>query len=84
MSNDVKRLYRSKDERMVAGICGGLGEYFRIDPTIMRLIFIVLWFLTGFIPMLVIYVIMWLLIPQAPDMAAETTMEVVDTTAKEE
>ena len=84
MSNDVKRLYRSKKERMVAGICGGLGEYFRIDPTIMRLIFIVLWFLTGFIPMLVIYVIMWLLIPQAPDTAAEPVMEVVDTTAKEE
>jgi phage shock protein C len=84
MSNDVKRLYRSKKERMVAGICGGLGEYFRIDPTIMRLIFIVLWFLTGFIPMLVIYVIMWLLIPQAPDTAAEPAMEVVDTTAKEE
>jgi phage shock protein C len=84
MSNDVKRLYRSKKERMVAGICGGLGEYFRIDPTIMRLIFIVLWFLTGFIPMLVIYVIMWLLVPQAPDKAAEPAMEVVDTTAKEE
>ena len=68
-------------------VVGGLNianEYFRIDPTIMRLIFIVLWFLTGFIPMLVIYVIMWLLIPQAPDTAAEPVMEVVDTTAKEE
>lgn len=83
MSNDVKRLYRSKKERMVAGICGGLGEYFHIDPTIMRLIFIVLWFLTGFIPMLVIYIIMWLLIPQAPDETA-SAVEVVDTTAKEE
>jgi phage shock protein C len=36
-----KRLYRSKDERMIWGICGGMGEYFGIDPTIVRVIAVV-------------------------------------------
>ena len=39
-----KRLYRSSDQRMLLGVCGGLGEYFDIDPTIVRIIFIVLIF----------------------------------------
>ena len=49
----AKRLYRSKKERMIAGICGGVAEYFNIDPVIVRLIFVVLalgggrWFATS-------------------------------------
>ena len=40
MSNgDTKRLYRSKDDRMIAGVCAGLAEYIDIDPTIVRLLF---------------------------------------------
>ncbi|SFD96368.1 Phage shock protein PspC (stress-responsive transcriptional regulator) [Lentibacillus persicus] len=42
-----KRLYRSNSERMVKGICGGLAEYFNIDPTIVRLIFVALAFAGG-------------------------------------
>ncbi len=38
--SDYKRLYRSRDERMVAGVCGGLGEYLGIDPTLIRLAFV--------------------------------------------
>ena len=40
-----KRLYRSRDNRMIAGVCGGLGEYFNIDPTLIRLLllFLTLW-----------------------------------------
>jgi phage shock protein C len=37
MSDKPKRLYRSRDERMLAGVCGGLGEFFVIDPTLIRL-----------------------------------------------
>jgi phage shock protein C len=40
MDNEVKRLYRSKDDRMVAGVCGGIAEYFGIDPTLVRLLFV--------------------------------------------
>lgn len=83
MSNDVKRLYRSKKERLLAGICGGLGEYLHIDPTVIRLIFVVLLFITALMPMFVIYLILWLLVPQQPDEAAPAAAEVIDAEAKE-
>ena len=40
MANDYKRLYRSVDDRMVAGVCAGIADYFDIDPTLVRLIFV--------------------------------------------
>lgn len=81
MSSDVKRLYRSRKNRWVGGVCGGLAEYFHIDAIVVRLIFIVLTlFLVVSIPvMLVLYVIMWIAIPAEPEPAAE----VIETTAKE-
>ncbi|ALX50362.1 PspC domain-containing protein [Lentibacillus amyloliquefaciens] len=42
-----ERLYRSNSERMIKGICGGLAEYFNIDPTIIRLLFVALAFAGG-------------------------------------
>ena len=56
-----KRLYRSKTNRVIAGVCGGLGEYFGIDPIILRIIFFVTSGLGG------IYLLMWLLIPNNPN-----------------
>lgn len=82
MSSEVKRLYRSKKERMLAGICGGFGEYIHLDPTVVRLVFIVLLFLTGVLPMAVIYLILWLLIPQQPEEDLPAAAEVIDTEAK--
>ncbi|MBU9722252.1 MULTISPECIES: PspC domain-containing protein [Bacillaceae] len=38
----MRRLYRAVDDRMIAGVCGGLGKYFNIDPTIVRLVTVVL------------------------------------------
>lgn len=49
---------------MLAGVCGGLGKYFSIDPTIIRLIFVVLALMGG--PGLVIYIIMWIVVPEEP------------------
>ena len=57
-----KKLLRSKNNRMLAGICGGVAEYFNIDPTIVRIIYVILTF-AGFAGLL-IYLIMWLLIPE--------------------
>lgn len=56
-----KRLYRSKNEKMIAGVCGGLASYFGIDPTLVRLVFVLLLFAppSG----LLIYLIMWLIMP---------------------
>lgn len=58
----MKKLYRSESDRKIAGICGGLGEYFNVDPTVWRVIFVIL-LLPGGIPGLVPYLILWLIIP---------------------
>ncbi len=59
-----KKLYRSKTDKRIAGICGGLGKYFRIDSNIIRLIFVVLLFVTGFFPMAIVYIIAIGIIPE--------------------
>ena len=60
----TKRLYRSKSEKMIAGVCGGLAVYFGLDPTIVRLIFLLLLFAppSG----ILIYLILWLITPMEP------------------
>ncbi|MDO8628252.1 MAG: PspC domain-containing protein [Nanoarchaeota archaeon] len=56
-----KRLYRSSSNKIIAGVCGGLGEYLDIDPTIVRLIWAVFVLLWGF--GLLLYLIAWLIVP---------------------
>lgn len=58
------KLYRSKDNRKLGGVCGGLGEYIGVDPTVVRVLFIVLAVLGG--AGAVIYLAMWLIVPQEP------------------
>ncbi len=75
-----RRLYRSQTERMISGVCGGLGHYFDIDPTLVRIIFAVLTLVSGGI-LLIGYVIAWIVIPEsAPEeepIAAAGTGEAV-------
>lgn len=59
-----KRLYRSRKERLIAGVCGGLGNYFEIDPTWVRILFIVLLLLAG--TTLIVYIILWVIVPPEP------------------
>ncbi|RUR14874.1 PspC domain-containing protein [Legionella septentrionalis] len=59
-----KKLYRSRKDKMIAGVCGGLAEYFNMDPTLMRLIFIVFLLLGGCA--FLVYIIMWLVVPKEP------------------
>jgi phage shock protein PspC (stress-responsive transcriptional regulator) len=65
MDNQVKRLYRSNQNRMIAGICGGLAEYFNIDPSIVRLLAVVGFFVTASVVFWA-YLILWIVIPEAP------------------
>ncbi|API93465.1 PspC domain-containing protein [Virgibacillus pantothenticus] len=58
----MKRLYRSETNKMVAGVLGGLGEYFRIDPTILRLLFVVVLFMS-FFTVAIIYLVAAVIIP---------------------
>jgi phage shock protein PspC (stress-responsive transcriptional regulator) len=60
-NNNIRRLYRSKTNRIIFGVCGGLGEYFEVDPIIVRLIF-VLFTITGGVG-LILYFAMALIIP---------------------
>ncbi len=62
----MKRLYLSDSDRKIAGLCGGLGEYFEIDSTIIRLIVIVLCIATAFIPVLFGYLLGWIIVPRQP------------------
>lgn len=59
-----RRLYRSRTNRKVAGVCGGLGEYFNIDPTIIRIIWVAL--ILGAGTGLIAYLIFWIVVPEGP------------------
>lgn len=63
----MHKLYRSRDERVLGGVCGGFGEYWGIDPVILRLLFIFLTIVTAVFPMLLIYLIAWAIMPRAPE-----------------
>jgi len=60
-----RRLYLSETDKKIGGVCGGLGEYFNVDPTIIRLLVVILTFMsagTG----IVAYLIAWAIIPRPP------------------
>jgi phage shock protein C len=60
----VKKLYRSRKNSMIAGVCGGIAEYFDIDPTLVRLLAILIVFLGGV--GVLAYIIAWIIIPENP------------------
>ena len=60
-----QKLYKSEDDKKVMGVCGGIGEYFGIDSTIVRLIFVLLTFM-GAVPGVTIYIIAALVMPDDP------------------
>ena len=62
-----RKLSRSESDRMVAGVCSGLGKYLNIDPTIVRLIFVLMFLLGGH--GLLVYIILWIVMP------VETTVQ---------
>ena len=59
-----RKLYRSRSNRQVAGVCGGLAEYFNLDPTLIRVLFIILAVLGG--SGVILYVAMWIIVPKQP------------------
>jgi len=58
-----KRLYRNPDDSIIAGVCGGLAAYFRVDPLVFRILFIALLFVKGF--GLLLYILLWIAMPKA-------------------
>lgn len=59
-----KRLYRSRDDRKLGGVCGGLGAYLGIDPTLVRILTVASLFLPG--PQLIAYLVAWIIVPEEP------------------
>jgi phage shock protein C len=60
----MKKLYRSNTNKVLAGICGGLGEYFEVDPVVVRVAWIVVSMVTGVIPGIIAYIITIFIIPE--------------------
>lgn len=61
---NYKRLARSGSNSMFAGVAGGLAEYFNIDPTVVRLLFVLFAFVSGFFPALFVYLVLWFVLPR--------------------
>jgi phage shock protein C len=78
--NNQSRLFRSSTDRMIAGVCGGLAKYFSVDATIVRLVFLLLFFLggSGFL----LYLILWIIVPDEKHLDA-TSQETVQANTQE-
>jgi phage shock protein C len=64
-----KKLYRSEKDSMIAGVCGGIAEYFDVDPTLIRLLTVIFVLLGG--AGVVAYIIAWIIIPKNPGQVSD-------------
>lgn len=60
----TRKIYRSREDRMIGGICGGLAEYFDVDSTLIRLALLILFFASGV--GLLVYIVAWIVVPEKP------------------
>lgn len=65
-----KKLYRSSTDKMLAGVCGGLGEYFAVDSTVIRLVWALVVVFTGFVPGILVYIVAAVVMPEKPVVAS--------------
>jgi len=72
MSDQLKRLYRSRSDVKIAGVLGGVAEYFGFDPSWVRIAYVVLTILTGVVPLAFLYIVMMFVVPKAPKPAKPT------------
>ena len=75
-----RKLYRSRANSMIAGVCGGLGEYLNVDPNILRVVAVLLIFAKGI--GFLAYVIAWVIVPRRPEMEAEVVAPQKSETSK--
>jgi len=66
MYSTYRRLYRSRSETQLTGLCGGLGQYFSVDPVLIRLLWVIATLITGVVPGALAYLIGWLIVPLEP------------------
>ncbi len=71
-----KKLYKSRDNKVIAGVIGGLGEYFEVDPVLLRVLYILVSMFSGIFPGFLAYILMALIIPERPETIHEETKTV--------
>jgi phage shock protein C len=69
----MKRLYKSETNRVFAGVMGGIGEYFNIDPVLIRIAYLIITITTAVVPGIVAYMIMTIIVPRRVDTPPTTT-----------
>lgn len=62
----TKKLYRSSTDKILTGVCGGIAEYFAMDSTVLRLIWVLVVAFTGFVPGVLVYIIAAIIMPIKP------------------
>jgi len=60
----MKKIRRSRNDKVIAGLCGGVGEMLSVDPTLVRLVCVFLCVVTGILPLLVTYIVGWIIVPE--------------------
>jgi len=60
----MKKIYLSQKDKKFGGVLGGIGEYFDIDSTLIRLAFLIVMLLTGFAPLIIFYIVAWIIMPE--------------------
>ena len=65
MPDPTRQLRRSRANRMIAGVCGGIAEYFDLDPTVVRAIYVVGSIVSVAFPGILVYLVLWFVIPEA-------------------
>jgi len=66
MIEEKRRLYRSRRDRKIAGVLGGIADFFGLDAAFIRILYVIATVLTGFVPLTFLYLVMVFVIPQAP------------------
>ena len=62
MTKEIKKLYKSKKDKMIGGVCGGIAEHFNLDPSLVRIIAVLL--LIAYGTSVFIYILLWIILPE--------------------
>ncbi|HEX2459727.1 MAG TPA: PspC domain-containing protein, partial [Vicinamibacterales bacterium] len=65
--SSVVPLHRSRKHKMIAGVCGGIAEWLGWDPPVVRIVYVLVSILSAAFPGIIVYVILWILMPKAPE-----------------
>ena len=65
-SRAARKLFRSRTDRKIAGVCAGMGHYLDLDTSLVRVLFVLVTFAVGFFPGLIAYVLAWIIVPEEP------------------